>query len=67
MKMVNQFLDKDNDKKISKEEYTDDNSDATMYRNYLFQNISFEFLDVNKDGFITVEDICILRSGFYKI
>lgn len=61
--MANSFFDKNNDEKISKEEYED--KQASGYHTYLFQNQPFNSLDIIKDGFIDIQDIEKMRAPFH--
>ncbi len=64
MNMVNAAFDQNGDKKISREEYEADDKGIAGYRNYLFQNLPFETLDVVKDSVIDVRDLCSMRKPF---
>ena len=65
MILANQYFDKNGDKKINKEEYYLNDPMVSAYRKYLFQNMNFDSLDENLDGFITVDDIGAMRKDLH--
>jgi len=65
MILANQYFDKNGDKKINKEEYELNAPMVRAYRKHLFQNMNFDALDKNRDGFITVDDIGTMRKDFH--
>lgn len=62
--LVNSFFDKDGDNRISKEEYESSDEVLVQQRAILFQNMSFDSLDLVKDGFIDILDIQKMRAPF---
>ncbi|MEG2646361.1 MAG: hypothetical protein RR979_00335 [Mucinivorans sp.] len=66
MVMANSVFDSDGDKCISKKEYESDEELASQYRTNLFHNMSFEGLDVVKNGSIDINDIAKMRMPFHE-
>ena len=66
MVMANQYFDKNGDKKISSEEYDAKDAIVMAYKRYLFQNMDFESLDKDQDGFITTGDIGTMRRNLHE-
>lgn len=66
MTMINSIFDKNGDKAIDKTEYEFDDSTTAEYRNYLFQNMDFDALDVVKDNVIDIKDIKTMKEPFHK-
>jgi len=66
MIMANSIFDKDGDKAISKEEYEAEKEVVIRYKTYMFQNMSFDSLDVVKNGFINIHDIEKMRMSFHE-
>lgn len=66
MIMANQYFDKNGDKKISSEEYDAKDAIVLAYKRYLFQNVDFESLDKDQDGFITTGDIGSMRKNLHE-
>lgn len=64
MVLVNSIFDKDADKRVNKEEYECSDKSLTSQRSFLFQNMSFDSLDLVKDGFIDIQDIQKMRKPF---
>jgi pimeloyl-ACP methyl ester carboxylesterase len=62
MNMINAAFDSDGDKKISREEYGLDTK--AVYRNYLFQNLPFDTLDMVRDSVIDISDVRAMRKPF---
>lgn len=66
MIMANSYFDQNGDKLISKEEYENQDEKVKAQRLRLFQNASFESLDIVKNGFIDIDDIRIMRVPFHE-
>lgn len=66
MIMANSVFDKNGDKGISKEEYELEEDLVAQYRTNLFHNMSFEGLDVVKNGSIDINDIAKMRMPFHE-
>lgn len=67
MIMANSIFDKNDDKSIDKEEYESEGLTIKSYREYLFQNLPFDTLDVAKDNVINVKDLRIMRKPFHDL
>lgn len=67
MIMANSIFDKNEDKSIDKEEYESEGPTIKSYREYLFQNLPFDTLDVAKDNVINVKDLRIMREPFHEL
>lgn len=65
MLMANSIFDKNNDGAISKEEYESDENYNYAYRIYLFENKSFESVDIVKDSLIDIQDIAKMRATLH--
>lgn len=67
MMIANQFMDKDGDEKISREEYMSEDATVAAYRNYLFDDLLFDSMDVDKSQYIDVRDIGTMRLKFHEV
>lgn len=62
---LNPIFDQDGDGKISHEEYQSEDSSAAGMR-AVMQNAKFSSLDLDQDGFLSVEDFRLLAEPGYK-
>jgi pimeloyl-ACP methyl ester carboxylesterase len=67
MIMFNPIFDKNGDNAIDRTEYESDDPTIGAYRNYLFQNMDFDTLDIVKDNVIDIKDIRTMRAPFHEI
>ncbi|GHT72562.1 hypothetical protein AGMMS50262_01610 [Bacteroidia bacterium] len=67
MIMVNSIFDKNGDKAVDKEEYESQDPTIAGYRNYLFQNMVFDSVNVVKDNVIDIKDIRTMREPFQEL
>jgi pimeloyl-ACP methyl ester carboxylesterase len=67
MIMANSIFDKNGDKAINREEYESEAPAIAQYRNYLFQNMTFDSVDVVKDKVIDIKDIRTMREPFQEL
>lgn len=65
MIIANSVFDKNGDKAISREEFENKEEKASSYRSLLFQNMSFDFLDIVKNDLIDIQDIKKMRAPFH--
>ncbi len=65
MRNLNPVFDKDDDHKISQEEYESEDEPAAKFRKRLMQGTEFELLDATKDGQLTAEDFAIRTQSIY--
>jgi nuclear transport factor 2 (NTF2) superfamily protein len=67
MIMVNSIFDKNGDRAVDREEYESEDPTIAQYRNYLFQNLAFDSVDIVKDNVIDVKDIRAMREPFHEL
>jgi pimeloyl-ACP methyl ester carboxylesterase len=67
MVMINSIFDKNGDKAVNKTEYEYDDPTIAAYRNYLFQNMDFDSIDIVKDNVIDQKDIQAMQGDFQEI
>ncbi|MDR1153106.1 MAG: alpha/beta fold hydrolase [Bacteroidales bacterium] len=67
MIMVNSIFDKNGDKAVDREEYASEDPTIARYRNYLFQNMAFDSVNVVKDEVIDIKDIRTMREPFQEL
>jgi hypothetical protein len=65
MRIANSIFDKNGDKGISREEYEAE-EELIRSKTYLFHDLSFDSLDVVKNGFIDIDDIAKMRMPFHE-
>lgn len=64
MIMTNAIFDKNDDGKISKEEYEFDDKTLALYKTSLFGDLPFDSIDINNDKVIDVLDLQLMRAPY---
>ena len=67
MTLINSIFDKNGDKGVDREEYESEDPTIAAYRGHLFQNQSFDTIDVVKDDVIDIKDIRAMREPFQEL
>ena len=67
MTLINSIFDKNEDKVVDREEYESDDPIIARYRTHLFQNMTFDAVDVVKDNVIDIKDIRKMREPFQEL
>ena len=67
MTLINSIFDKNGDKGVDREEYESEDPTIAAYRGHLFQNQSFDAIDVVKDDVIDIKDIRAMREPFQEL
>lgn len=67
MDMINSIFDKNENQVLDREEYESNDQTIVAYKNYLFQNMPFDSLDIVKDDIYNILDIMDARKTYHQL